>query len=410
MKFLVIGLNYNPEPTGTAVYTSELCQALVALGHQVQVVCAAPYYPQWRTYAGYRGFRWSRTVEGGVSVWRCPIYVPATVTGVKRIAHYISFFLAALVPALWSARRGRPDFVINIAPTLIAAPAGLLAARLCGAETLLHVQDFEVEAGIATGQMAASNRISRLAIRFGDAMIRAHDRVTSISSAMVLKLNSKRAPRADAYQLRNWADIAKVVPAPSSPYREQWAITTPHVALYSGSIARKQGLEMLVEVARLLASRDDITFVICGNGPYRDELEQKMIGLANIQFHDLQPRESLGALLNLATIHLLPQKRDAADLVLPSKLTNMLASGRPVIAGAACGTGLAEEIHGCGIATEPENVEAMAEAIVTLLDDPELHAQLGYAARQRAEAAWAQEPIIAQFLAWLVSQRGKPDS
>lgn len=410
MKFLVVGLNYAPEPTGSGVYTAELCQALVALGHQVQVVSAAPYYPQWRTYDGYSGLRWTHTVERGVAVWRCPIYVPAAVTGAKRIIHYVSFFASALVPVLWSSIRGRPDFVINIAPTLISAPAGLLAARLCGAGTLLHVQDFEVEAGFATGQMTAGNRMARMAMRFGDAIIRAHDRVTSISPAMVRKLNSKRAPRDDAYQLRNWADIALVVPTASSSYREQWSITTSHVALYSGSIARKQGLDMLVEVARKLESRGDITFVICGNGPYRAELERKARGLANIQFHDLQPRENLGALLNLATIHLLPQKRDAADLVLPSKLTNMLASGRPVVAGAEAGTGLAEEIDGCGIATEPEDVEAMVSAIVALLDDPERHAQLSRAARMRAEAAWAKQPIIAQFLHWLEAGRRSSDS
>lgn len=401
MKFLVIGLNYNPEPTGVAIYTAELCQELVALGHQVQVVCAAPYYPQWRTYTGYRGLRWARTIERNVAVWRCPIYVPATVSGTKRILHYVSFLASAFVPTLWSAIRMRPDFVINVAPTLIGAPAGLLAARLVGSQTLLHVQDFEVEAGFATGQMNAMSRFARLAMRFGDAMIRAHDRVTSISPAMTRKLNEKRAPRTDAYELRNWADIAQVVPHDMSPYREKWRIATPHVALYSGSIARKQGLEMLIDVARRLEHRRDITFLICGNGPYRTELEHSARDAANVMFQDLQPKENLGALLNLATIHLLPQKRDAADLVLPSKLTNMLASGRPVVAGAAAGTGLADEIQGCGIATEPENVTAMADAIVALLDDPDSYSKLGQAARARAEAAWARQPIIEQFLAWL---------
>ena len=401
MKFLVVGLNHHPEPTGSAVYTSEFCQALAARGHQVQMVCAAPYYPQWQTYAGYRGLRWSRAVELGVAIWRCPIYVPGKVTGLKRILHYISFLLSAAGPVLWCALSQRPDHIITIAPTLMAAPASLLAARLCGSQTLLHIQDFEVEAGFATGQMAAGSKVARIAIGFGDAVIRAHDRVTSISPAMVRRVNGKRAPRVDAYELRNWADIAQVVPQASSPYRDQWAITTPHVALYSGSIARKQGLEMLIETARRLELRRDITFVICGNGPYRAELMATASGLNNIQFHDLQPRANLGALLNLSTVHLLPQKRDAADLVLPSKLTNMLASGRPVVAGAAPGTGLAEEIEGCGIAVEPEDDAAMAAAIVRLIDDPALHARLSRAARIRAEAAWAQEPIITRFLEWL---------
>lgn len=401
MKFLVVGLNYSPEPTGTAVYTSDLCQSLAARGHQIRVVCAAPYYPQWQTYVGFRGLRWSRHDENGVRVWRCPIFVPATVTGAKRILHYVSFFLTALVPTIWSAFRQRPDYIINVAPTLISAPAGLLAARLTGAKSLLHVQDFEVEAGFATGQMDGGSRAARLAMRFGDAVIRAHDRVTSISPAMVRKLNEKRAPRADAFQLRNWADVNQVVPRDTSTYRAAWGITTRHVALYSGSIARKQGLETLIETARLLASRGDISFIICGNGPYRTELERAAQDLDNVQFRDLQPKEKLGDLLNLATIHLLPQKRDAADLVLPSKLTNMLASGRPVLAGTDAGTGLAEEVEGCGMAVEPENASAMAAAIVHLIDDSALHAAISTAARARAETAWAREPIIDRFLEWL---------
>lgn len=404
MKFLVVGLNYSPEPTGTAVYTSELCQTLVARGHQVQVVCASPYYPQWQTYRGFRGTLWSFRCEHGVSVCRCPIYVPAQVTGPKRILHYVSFFLTALVPTLWCALRLRPNFVINVAPTLISAPAGLLAARLTGAMSLLHVQDFEVEAGFATGQMDAGSLAARLAMRFGDAVIRAHDRATSISPAMVSKLNQKRTPRADAFQLRNWADVDLVTPQDSSSYRSAWGITTPHVALYSGSIARKQGLEMLIETARLLEHRGDVSFVICGNGPYRAELEFAAKNLSNIQFYDLQPKDRLGDLLSLATIHLLPQKRGAADLVLPSKLTNILASGRPVVAGAERGTGLADEIEGCGCAVEPENAAEMAAAIIQLIDDPVQYAALASSARLRAEAAWSREPIITRFIEWLRSE------
>lgn len=401
MKFVVVGLNYSPEPTGTAVYTTDLCRSLAARGHQVQVICAPPYYPQWKTHDGFDGIRWSQTMDEGVAIWRCPIYVPATVTGAKRILHYVSFFLSAFVPIFWSALRQRPDVIITVAPTLIVAPAALLAARLTGALSLLHVQDFEVEAGFATGQMEANSTVAQLAMRFGDAVIRAHHRVTSISPAMVRKLDEKRAPRADAFQLRNWADINSVVPRDTSSYRALWGITTPHVALYSGSIARKQGLEMLIETARLLAPRSDISFVICGNGPYRAELERTSRDLTNVHFRDLQPKEKLGDLLNLATIHLLPQKRDAADLVLPSKLTNILASGRPVVAGAAPGTGLAEEISGCGIAVEPENAEKMAGAILQLIDDPIQYAALSHAARARAEVAWAREPIITQFIDWL---------
>jgi colanic acid biosynthesis glycosyl transferase WcaI len=401
MKFLIVGLNYQPEPTGIAVYTAGLCEALTNKGHGVHVVTAAPYYPHWKTFSGHRGLKWRRSVEAGIHILRCPIYVPLKVTGLARILHYLSFLFSSCIPVLWLALRHRPDVIMNVAPTLISALPGLIAAKLIDGKSLIHVQDFEVEAGFATEQMASGSLAARLAMRFGDAVIRAHDLATSISPAMVAKLNAKLAPRCDAHELRNWSDISAVVPQEASRFREKWSIQTSFVAIYSGSIGRKQGLETLIDAAMLLAHRGDVTFIICGNGPYRAELERKAAGVGNVQFRDLQPKEQLGDLLSLATVHLLPQKRGAADLVLPSKLTNILASGRPAVVGADPDTGLALEVADCGIVVDPENPDAMAGAISRLLDDPDLRHRLGAAARERALAIWAREPIIDRFLDWL---------
>lgn len=403
MKLLLVGLNYQPEPTGIAVYTAGLCETLAEKGIGVHVVTAAPYYPNWKTFAGHGGLKWRRSVEAGIPVLRCPIYVPSKVNGLGRILHYLSFLFSSCIPVLWLALRHRPDVIINVAPTLISALPGLVAAKLIGGKSLIHVQDFEVEAGFATDQMERGSLTAILAMRFGDAVIRAHDLATSISSAMVAKLNAKRAPRCDTYELRNWAEIASVSHKQSSEYRNHWSIRTPHVALYSGSIARKQGLETLIEAARLLDSRGDVTVVICGNGPYRSDLEALAQKIGCIQFRDLQPKDQLGELLNLATVHLLPQKRRAADLVLPSKLTNMLASGRPVIAGAEAETGLALEMADCGLLVEPENPVAFAAAIARLIDDPDLRKRLGVAARTKAEIVWARDTIVKQFVSWLIA-------
>jgi colanic acid biosynthesis glycosyl transferase WcaI len=199
------------------------------------------------------------------------------------------------------------------------------------------------------------------------------------------------------FELRNWAELAHIRPQQATPYRAEWDIATPHVALYSGSIARKQGIETLVEVARLMETRADLTFVVCGNGPNRADLEARAAGSRNIRFHDLQPKERLGDLLALATVHLLPQRADAADLVLPSKLANMLASGRPVVAGARAGTGLGREVEGAGLTCEPDDGQAMASAIARLLDEPALHAACAAEAERRAHERWSREAIIARF-------------
>lgn len=134
--------------------------------------------------------------------------------------------------------------------------------------------------------------------------------------------------------------------------------------------------------------------MICGEGPNRAELERLATGLPNVQLHDLQPAEKMGAMLTMADLHLLPQIAGAADLVLPSKLTNMLLSGRPVIATTEPGTGLYDEVDGCGVITPPGDAAALAAAIAELADDPERRATYGAAASQRAQERWMQGAII----------------
>ena len=170
------------------------------------------------------------------------------------------------------------------------------------------------------------------------------------------------------------------------------------MALYSGNIARKQGIEILIDAARLLAHRDDIMFVICGEGPNRAALAERAAGLGNVQLHDLQPAERMGAMLAMADLHLLPQIAGAADLVLPSKLTNMLASGRPVVATTEAGTGLYAEVDGCGLVVDPGDAAGLARAIEQLADDPALRAELGQAAAERAVERWQQPAILARLM------------
>jgi colanic acid biosynthesis glycosyl transferase WcaI len=134
--------------------------------------------------------------------------------------------------------------------------------------------------------------------------------------------------------------------------------------------------------------------VVCGEGPNRARLMERAAGLPNISFHDLQPAARVGELLSLASIHLLPQIAGAADLVLPSKLANMLFSGRPVIATALPGTGLHAEVEGCGVATPPGDGPAFAAAIAALLDQPDEAARLGAEARQRGLQRWSQTAVL----------------
>ncbi len=407
MKILMLGLNYVPEPIGIGPYTSGLVEALAARGHEVRAVVGNAYYPHWRPWPGQRG--WSTEPAGRIRIDRVPHYIPRQPRGPARLAHHLSFALAAAPVMLRNALFWRPDKVITIAPSLMAAPLALLAARVAGATSWLHLQDFEVEAALATGLLGKGNPLVPMLGRTERGILCAFDRVSSISPAMCRRLSHKGVAAERISEHRNWANIDAVAPlARPSSFREEWAITTRHVALYSGALGRKQGLDLVVDAARLLAHREDITFVICGNGPYRAELEAVAMGLSNIRFHDLQPLDQMSDLLGLATVHLLPQIAGAADLVLPSKLPNMLASGRPVIATASEGTGLFDEVSGCGLAVEPGDAAGLGTAIAQLCDNPALARKLGEAARTRAETRWHREIILSGFVGTIEAAHVRP--
>lgn len=395
MRILIVGINYAPEPVGIGPYTSEMAAFLAKAGHRVEVVAAHPYYPGWSRPPGFPRFRYIRSEEEGVRIVRCPLYVPRRPTGVRRIAHHLSFALSILPPVAAAIVRRRPELVMTIAPSLASIPVARLFGRISGARTWLHIQDFEVGAALATGLLDARSMLGRFASWFEKVVYRGFDRYSSISPQMCLRLTEKASPADKVIELRNWSDVSRIRPMSTpSPYRDEWNIGTPHVALYSGNIANKQGVDMIVDAARRLRHRRDLTFVVCGEGPRRNALVESAGDLDNIRFHPLQPRDRLDQLLGLATVHLLPQLASAADLVLPSKLTNMLASGRPVVATAAAGTGLAIEVEGCGAVTEPGDADRFASAIECLVDDPAAYSAAAAQARVRAEQRWSKQAIL----------------
>lgn len=399
MKILVIGINYSPEIISTAVYTGGLAEWMVQRGHDVRVITAQPYYPDWKVFDGYPRLAYkTHQPSASLKVTHCPHYVPAKPSGIKRVLHHASFAASALPRALWHSLRQRPDVVLVVAPSIISAPVGWLSARLGGAKAWLHIQDFEVEAAFATGLLPATGRFADLARAFERWCLARFDLVSSISKPMLKKLSAKSVPDERIYEFRNWADLSRVTPMDAPfPLKEQLGITTQYVALYSGNIANKQGLEIIPEAARMMADRNDLTFAIFGAGPALEDLKFQAKGLKNIRFFPLQPKERLSELLSMADVHLLPQIAGAADLVLPSKLTNMLASGRPVIATADPGTALVEEIEGAGLATPPGDARALVNALGDLLENEQLRTKMGATARSRALECWDGDSILARL-------------
>lgn len=408
MKLLIYGINFAPELTGIGKYSGEMAQWLAHRGHAVEVVTAPPYYPAWQRAEGYPAWGYQRETrgEGGsVRVTRCPLWVPSKPSGLKRLLHLASFALSS-APALWRALRDgsrRPDAVILVVPTLFTAPAALWLGRRYGVPVWLHVQDFEVDAMLGMGIVGGGGGLANLAYRFERWCLQGAAVASSITTKMVERLLAKGVAPQRAQLFPNWVDLSSVYPLPRpNAFRAELGLAeTDVLVLYSGNMGEKQGLELVIEAARRLQAMPGLRFVLAGDGGARERLMAQAQGLTNLQWLPLQPAERLNLMLNAADIHVLPQRADAADLVMPSKLTGMLASGRAVVGTAAADTQLGGVLTQCGVRIEPGDAVALADALQALAQQPERRDTLGAAGRAYAQAELAQDAILLKFEAAL---------
>jgi colanic acid biosynthesis glycosyl transferase WcaI len=397
-KILVVGLNFHPEPTGIGKYTAELVSYLARQGHQMRVITTHPYYPHWRVQAGKRAWTYRKETWEQIEVQRCPLWVPRRPTGFTRLIHLATFALSS-IPALIAQLFWKPDLILCIAPALLNAPFALALARLCGAKAWLHIQDFELDAALKLGLLPAGKWFVRWVTKLECLLLTGFDKVSSISERMLAHLLEKGMPENKIFLFPNGVDTRQIYPLREgfNPLRADLGLAPEQlVVLYAGTMGKKQGLEHLLITASRLQGRQ-LQFILCGEGAVRAELENTAQKLSNVLFLQVQPAERLNELLNLADIHILPQKADAADLVMPSKLSGMLASGKPVIATALPNTEVGEIISQVGEMVRPEDPAALTETIVSLANDPQKRNRLGRLGRQYARQHLEKEVVLANF-------------
>jgi len=414
MRILIYGINFHPEPTGTGKYTGDMAHWLAGRGHDVRVVTAPPSYPHWRVLPEYSAWKYSREcfhLQNGnektsgvrhgqaptIEIFRCPIWVPENPNGAKRLLHLASFGLSS-VPPLIRQVDWPPDVVLVVEPTFFCALQALLVARWSGAKAWLHIQDFEVDAAFELGDLSSS-RLRDWALTMERRILSLFDRVSTISNRMVDRLHSKGVDPDRCILFPNWVDTDEIYPlAEPSLFRRELGITdSTVVALYAGSMGKKHGLDLLVDAAIRLSSCPNLRFVFCGKGPEEQNFVDRVKGLANVSLLPVQPAERLNDLLNLADIHLLPQLSDAADLLMPSKLTGMMASGRAIVATAYPGTELFSVLEGRGIVTPPRDVDAFVSALLRLVEKSSVRDQLGQEARKYAVSNLNRDEILRRF-------------
>lgn len=367
MKILIVGLNYSPEITGIGKYTGEMAEWLGARGHHVRVVAAPPYYPQWKVHEPYKSFLYKKEKVNGVEIYRCPLYVPAKVGTLKRIIHLLSFSISS-APLLLGMVFWKPDVVVNPVPSLFSSPLTALVAKLCKAKSVMHIQDYEVEAMLGLG-MYKRGFVSRLARGFERWTLSLFSKVSTISNSMMRKAVEKGVSEKDVIFFPNWSDTAHFQKDKDLALaRERFGVTEREkLVLYSGNVGDKQGLEQVIDAASILKD-ENYVFVIVGDGAGKKKLVElaRRKKLGNIKFFTLQPFDLLPSILGAADCHLVVQRKGVADAVLPSKLTNILAVGGNAVITAEEETELGvlcEQYEGIAVRVEPESIDELVKGI-----------------------------------------------
>ncbi|UTF49419.1 WcaI family glycosyltransferase [Desulfomicrobium sp. ZS1] len=403
MRISVLGINYAPELTGIAVYTTDLCEFLAEKGHDVEVTTGFPYYPEWEIPKKYSARLYARERLAGVTVKRCYLYVAKNITPIKRIIHESSFLISSLFSLCFSRRS---DVMLVISPPLGLGIIAYIISKIKRMPFIFHIQDMQPDAAIDLGMLKNSNAI--LFLRYIEKIIYKNaDYVSTISYSMMQKLIDKSLSKKKLFLLRNWITIDCISDSITSyMFREKYGLIDKFVFLYSGNIGEKQGLEHVIHAAAQI-SDPNIQFVISGNGANIAKLKRLAgnMDVSNVLFIDLQPKECLAAMLRAADVCLIIQKEVMSTLVFPSKLMNIMMAGRPSVVTTTEDTELGRVIvdSGSGYLCEPENSDRLREALLAAYGDERLR-EKGDNAFQYALQHFSKKAILNEFNEFLMKE------
>ena len=407
MKILLYSPNFSPELTGIGKYNGEFVEWLAAQGHEVDVVTAPPYYPEWQIKVDYSNKWFTEHPFAKVNVYRCPLYVPQKLNLIKRIAHLMSFAFSSFLPLMKRGRQ-KPDVLCIVQPTLFCAPLALIVAKVFNIKTVMHIQDFELDAMFGMN-LVSDSWFKRIAFKVESWILSKFDLVTTISNTMKEKVIAKGVSQSKTYLFPNWSDIDFVKPQPTSKqYKESLGFESKdRLIVYSGNIGKKQGLDILLDVAKAFEERADTCFLIVGEGNYLEELKakHKSLALNNVKFFDLRPWEEVPEFFSIIDLHLVIQSVGIADAVLPSKLTNILSAGGNAVVTANSDTELGIIEHdypGIYKCITPECSDELISAISAFLANNESDENLfNKVARQYAESHIDKHKVLDSFIARL---------
>jgi glycosyltransferase involved in cell wall biosynthesis len=399
LKLLILTQYFPPEVGAPQNRLFELAVRLQKLGVDITVLTAMPNYPQMQIYPAYRNKRYVFEEMQGLKVHRSAIYVSKSKSIVSRLRNYFSFVLS-------SARTSKKledsyDVLLCESPPLFLGYSALFLSRRKKAGLIFNVSDLWPESAEKLG-VVTKPTLLKLAYNLEEKLYRRSVLVTGQTQGICDNIR-QRFPSVKTYWLPNGVDLDFYDPTKHDG--GDWRVANgfkedDFILLYAGIIGIAQGLEILLRSALNFKS-EKVRFVLMGSGPVKHDLlgMKKNLHLQNVYFLDAVPKERMPAILKSVNAAIIPLRR--LDLFLgaiPSKIFESLAMKLPVLLGV---DGEAKKLFidegKCGLFFEPENVDALTDALRKLTQDPQLAQELGENGRKFVSQKFNREFLAADF-------------
>ena len=367
MRVNVWGINYAPEQIGIAPYNALLCEYLLERGHEVRMATSFAYYPLWKKAAADCGRLYRTHFVRGVPVYRCWHYVPQRPSAIKRVLHEATFVLTSLLRLLTLPK---PDVYVVVSPPLLLGAAAWLLTRFRRAPVVFHVQDLQPDGALAL-VMIRQGLLARLLYGLESFAYRKAARVSGITPGMLSVYRSKGVPEAKLVYFPNGTTVpgAADIPTPGSFRSRHGIVENAFLAVYSGNVGMKQGLDVLLDAAKQWHN-GEVTLVICGEGAGRERLERRIRveRIPNVTLLPLQPEQEYLEMLRDADVALVTQQQGAGRFCFPSKLLKCLALAKPVVTVADEASELAQALNGAGFGVNvlPGDAQGLASTLKEL--------------------------------------------
>jgi glycosyltransferase involved in cell wall biosynthesis len=405
VRVAILGINYAPEPSGIAPYTTGLAAGLTKRGHAVQVLTGYPHYPQWKRDEASSGFRSDEEIDG-VRVRRFSHHVPRKPSWPGRAAMELTFGLQLLTTG-W----GQPEVVVCVAPPLLAAAMSAGRARLTWPRPAIGILVHDLysrgveETGAASGVSARAVRmVESAAIRLADGVAVIH---AGFTTDLVEDLG---VDRSRIREIRNWTHIDPPDRSASAAFRSahRWA-DNDVVVLHAGNMGYKQGLENVIAAAELAArSGSRVRFVLLGDGNQRASLEAASADVEALEFLTPVSEDEFPAALGAADVLLVNERPGVARMAMPSKLTSYFRSGKPIVAATDAAGFTARELatSGAGVCVPADRPDLLLTEALRLGTDRALAARLGEAGRRYCDELLSEEAALDRYERWIIDLAG----